>query len=542
MRPTLKEDQICRAVIEGYASDGSGVARIEGMAVFVRGANRDEVAEICIEHVGYNAAWGRAERYIERSPARREPDCPYYGTCGCCQFRHMNYAEELEAKRIRVEDALRRLGGAEIHVSAILGAEQVDRYRNKAQFPVAKGPRIGFYRPRSHDVIDVDDCLLQGEAAARLRGAVKEWMAEYSIPAYNERTFTGLVRHVYVRTNRAGRSLCCLLVNGRGVPREAELVRALRRAEPNLAGVVLGVNEKHNNVILGDSYRTLWGEDFLSDTLCGLTFRLSVPSFYQVNPAQTEVLYGKALEFAGLTGAETVLDLYCGIGTISLVMARKAGMVWGGEVVPQAVDDAIANAQRNHIENARFLCADAGEAARYLEGEWVRPDVVCVDPPRKGLAEDVVDTIADMGPQRVVYVSCDPGTLGRDVKRFAGRDYTLKKAVAVDMFPRTAHVETVCLLSKLNVKHHIEVEITMDELDLTAAESKATYDEIKAYVLEKFGFKVSQLYIAQIKRKCGIIERKNYNQSKKEDAKVPKCPPEKEAAIMDALKHFQMIP
>ena len=453
----------------------------------------------------------------------------------------MNYAEELEAKRIRVEDALRRLGGAEIHVSAILGAEQVDRYRNKAQFPVAKGPRIGFYRPRSHDVIDVDDCLLQGEAAARLRGAVKEWMAEYSIPAYNERTFTGLVRHVYVRTNRAGRSLCCLLVNGRGVPREAELVRALRRAEPNLAGIVLGVNEKHNNVILGDSYRTLWGEDFLSDTLCGLTFRLSVPSFYQVNPAQTEVLYGKALEFAGLTGAETVLDLYCGIGTISLVMARKAGMVWGAEVVPQAVDDAIANAQRNHIENARFLCADAGEAARYLEGEGVRPDVVCVDPPRKGLAEDVVDTIADMGPQRVVYVSCDPGTLGRDVKRFAGRGYTLKKAVAVDMFPRTAHVETVVLLSKLNTKQHIEVELNLDELDLTSAESKATYEEIKAYVLEHTGLKVSHLYIAQVKQKYGIIERENYNKPKSENAKQPKCPPEKEAAITEALKFFGMI-
>lgn len=537
-----REGQLCRLVIDGYASDGAGVARLDGMVVFVQGGIRGEACDVRLTHVGRSALWGRVEEVVNPSPARIFPRCLHYTKCGGCQFRHMNYAEELEAKRIRVEDALRRLGGAEIHVSAILGAEQVDRYRNKAQFPVAKGPRIGFYRPRSHDVIDVDDCLLQGEAAARLRGAVKEWVAEYSIPAYNERTFTGLVRHVYVRTNRAGRSLCCLLVNGRGVPREAELVRALRRAEPNLAGIVLGVNEKHNNVILGDSYRTLWGEDFLSDTLCGLTFRLSVPSFYQVNPAQTEVLYGKALEFAGLTGAETVLDLYCGIGTISLVMARKAGMVWGAEVVPQAVDDAIANAQRNHIENARFLCADAGEAARYLEGEGVRPDVVCVDPPRKGLAEDVVDTIADMGPQRVVYVSCDPGTLGRDVKRFAGRGYTLKKAVAVDMFPRTAHVETVCLLSKLNVKHHIEVEITMDELDLTAAESKATYDEIKAYVLEKFGFKVSQLYIAQIKRKCGIIERKNYNQSKKEDAKVPKCPPEKEAAIMDALKHFQMIP
>ena len=536
-----REGQLCRLVIDGYASDGAGVARLDGMVVFVQGGIRGEACDVRLTHVGRSALWGRVEEVVNPSPARIFPRCLHYTKCGGCQFRHMNYAEELEAKRIRVEDALRRLGGAEIHVSAILGAEQVDRYRNKAQFPVAKGPRIGFYRPRSHDVIDVDDCLLQGEAAARLRGAVKEWMAEYSIPAYNERTFTGLVRHVYVRTNRAGRSLCCLLVNGRGVPREVELVRALRRAEPNLAGIVLGVNEKHNNVILGDSYRTLWGEDFLSDTLCGLTFRLSVPSFYQVNPAQTEVLYGKALEFAGLTGAETVLDLYCGIGTISLVMARKAGMVWGAEVVPQAVDDAIANARRNHIENARFLCADAGEAARYLEGEGVRPDVVCVDPPRKGLAEDVVDTIADMGPERVVYVSCDPGTLGRDVKRFAGRGYTLKKAVAVDMFPRTAHVETVVLLSQQKPDDTIEIDLDLDELDATAAETKATYEEIKAYVWDKYHLKVSSLYISQIKRKCGLEVGQNYNLSKSENPKVPKCPPEKEVAIMGALKHFQMI-
>lgn len=537
-----REGQLCRLVIDGYASDGAGVARLDGMVVFVQGGIRGEACDVRLTHVGRSALWGRVEEVVNPSPARIFPRCLHYTKCGGCQFRHMNYAEELEAKRIRVEDALRRLGGAEIHVSAILGAEQVDRYRNKAQFPVAKGPRIGFYRPRSHDVIDVDDCLLQGEAAARLRGAVKEWMAEYSIPAYNERTFTGLVRHVYVRTNRAGRSLCCLLVNGRGVPREAELVRALRRAEPNLAGIVLGVNEKHNNVILGDSYRALWGEDFLSDTLCGLTFRLSVPSFYQVNPAQTEVLYGKALEFAGLTGTETVLDLYCGIGTISLVMARKAGMVWGAEVVPQAVDDAIANAQRNHIENARFLCADAGEAARYLEGEGVRPDVVCVDPPRKGLAEDVVDTIADMGPERVVYVSCDPGTLGRDVKRFAGRGYTLKKAVAMDMFPRTAHVETVVLLSKGEVdSKKIRVEFSLEDMDMSEFQDGATYAQLKDYVLEHSGLKVSNLYISQIKRKCGIGVGKNYNLPKSEDSRQPQCPPEKEKAIREAFKYFGMI-
>lgn len=549
-----REGQLCRLVIDGYASDGAGVARLDGMVVFVQGGIRGEACDVRLTHVGRSALWGRVEEVVNPSPARIFPRCLHYTKCGGCQFRHMNYAEELEAKRIRVEDALRRLGGAEIHVSAILGAEQVDRYRNKAQFPVAKGPRIGFYRPRSHDVIDVDDCLLQGEAAARLRGAVKEWMAEYSIPAYNERTFTGLVRHVYVRTNRAGRSLCCLLVNGRGVPREVELVRALRRAEPNLAGIVLGVNEKHNNVILGDSYRTLWGEDFLSDTLCGLTFRLSVPSFYQVNPAQTEVLYGKALEFVGLTGAETVLDLYCGIGTISLVMARKAGMVWGAEVVPQAVDDAIANARRNHIENARFLCADAGEAARYLEGEGVRPDVVCVDPPRKGLAEDVVDTIADMGPERVVYVSCDPGTLGRDVKRFAGRGYTLKKAVAVDMFPRTAHVETVVLLShkKADSYIHIDVEfgegegkIPVDSIAKRAEaykpKEKVTYKMIKEYIEAKYGFKVHTAYIAEVKRNLGLpmYDAPNAVEELKQPRKHPT--PEKVEAIKDALRYFAVI-
>lgn len=533
-----REGQLCRLVIDGYASDGAGVARLDGMVVFVQGGIRGEACDVRLTHVGRSALWGRVEEVVNPSPARIFPRCLHYTKCGGCQFRHMNYAEELEAKRIRVEDALRRLGGAEIHVSAILGAEQVDRYRNKAQFPVAKGPRIGFYRPRSHDVIDVDDCLLQGEAAARLRGAVKEWMAEYSIPAYNERTFTGLVRHVYVRTNRAGRSLCCLLVNGRGVPREAELVRALRRAEPNLAGIVLGVNEKHNNVILGDSYRTLWGEDFLSDTLCGLTFRLSVPSFYQVNPAQTEVLYGKALEFAGLTGAETVLDLYCGIGTISLVMARKAGMVWGAEVVPQAVDDAIANAQRNHIENARFLCADAGEAARYLEGEGVRPDVVCVDPPRKGLAEDVVDTIADMGPERVVYVSCDPGTLGRDVKRFAGRGYTLKKAVAVDMFPRTAHVETVVLLSRET--NPLTVEVRM-EVETGEVKEHPTYKRIQEYVQEKYGFKVHTAYIAEVKRMVGLDMHKAPNAVEQRKHEYHPCPHEKVEAIKDALRHFGLI-
>ena len=349
------------------------------------------------------------------------------------------------------------------------------------------------------------------------------------------------MRHVYVRTNRQGESLFCLLVNGKGVPQEAALVDCLRRAEPGLVGVVLGVNEKKNNVILGDRYRTLWGQGFLMDTLCGLSFRLSVPSFYQINPDQTEILYRKAAEYAELTGGETVLDLYCGIGTIGLTMARQAGAVIGAEVVPEAVEDAKENAKRNGILNARFFCGDAGEAARRLAAEGLRPDVICVDPPRKGLAPDVVETVAAMGPKRIVYVSCDPATLARDLVRFDALGYHPQQATAVDLFPRTAHVETVVLLSKLNAKQHIEVELNLDELDLTSAESKATYDEIKAYVLEKHGLKVSSLYISQVKRKCGLDVGQNYNLPKSEGGKVPKCPLEKEEAILDALRHFQML-
>ena len=538
----LAEQQIHRLTIEGYASDGSGVARLEGMVVFVQGGIRGEVCDVRLTHVGRTALWGRVHEVITPSPARVVPDCPHYGRCGGCQFRHMDYAQELEAKHTRVYDALTRLGGVEhLELPPVLGSPKVDRYRNKAQFPVSRGPRIGFYQNRTHRVVDVPDCLLQSQAAGRLRQAVKEWMTAWSVPAYDEKSRLGLVRHLYVRTNRRGESLCCLLVNGRGIPREHELVAALRSVEPGLTGVVLGINQSHSNVILGESYCTLWGRDFLSDRLCGYSFQLSVPSFYQVNPDQAEVLYSKALEFAQLTREDTALDLYCGIGTISLVLARQAGMVWGAEVVPQAVDDAVENARRNGVANARFLCGDAGEAARRLDSQGVRPGVICVDPPRKGLAEEVVDIVASMAPRRVVYVSCDPGTLGRDVKRFAGHGYVLTQAAAVDLFPRTAHVETVCLLSKLNVKEHIEVELDMDELDLTTAESKATYEEIREYVLEHTGLKVSHLYIAQVKQKYGIIERENYNKPKSENSRQPKCPPEKEAAITDALKFFGMV-
>ena len=537
----LQLNKVYTGTVEGYSSEGLGIVRLDGAVVFVPRAVRGETIDLKITKVMKTAAAGEIVKIKKSSPERTKPECPYFGVCGGCDFQHLSYAEELWAKRQRVQDALTRLGGTDLQVEEILGAKNPLHYRNKSQYPVGGDGSIGFYKGRTHAVVAVDRCMIQTEQSDATARAVGEWMRRYKVPAYDERTGKGLIRHVYVRTNRKGETLCCVLANGKQLPREPELAAYVRAAAPKTVGVVLGTNTRPGNVILGEKYRTLWGESCLMDTLCGLTFKLSVPSFYQVNRDQAEVLYGKALEFAGLTGAETVLDLYCGTGTITLCMAGKAKKVIGAEIVPAAIRDAEENAVRNHIGNAEFFCGDAADIAAKLEKDGLRPDVITVDPPRKGLAPEVIASVAAMGPSRVVYVSCDPATLGRDVKIFAGLGYQAVRAAAVDMFPGTKHVETVCLLSKLKSTQHIEVELDMDELDLTAAEKKATYDEIKAYVLEKYGLKVSSLYISQVKRKCGLDVGQNYNLSKKEDAKVPQCPPEKEAAIMAALKHFQMI-
>ena len=531
--------------ITGYTAEGMGVARWEGRVVFIPGTILGERWEVQLLKVKTNVAWGRAVRLLAPSPERVELDCPLAGRCGGCQYRHMTYEEELRAKRQRVQDALTRVGGVSLELPQVLGAENPLRYRNKVQFPVAqekRGLAVGYYRSRSHDVLDVDDCLLQPESVTTLRRTFKGWMERYRVPAYDEGTCQGLIRHLYVRTNQAGEALCCVVANGTRLPHAPELVQSLRQAVPALAGLVLNTNTKDTNVILGPNYRIIWGRDFLEERLCGMTFRLSVPSFFQINRAQTERLYAQALEFAGLTGRETVLDLYCGIGTISLALAQRAGQVIGAEIVPEAVQDAQANAARNQVDNARFLCGDAGEAAFQLAAEGVRPQVICVDPPRKGLAPEVPEILASMAPERIVYVSCDPATLARDVKRFGELGYPAVKAQAVDLFPRTAHVETVVLLSKGEIdSKKVRVEFSLEDMDMSGFQKGATYEQIKAYVLEKYGLKVSSLYISQVKRKCGLDVGQNYNLSKKEDAKVPQCPPEKEAAIMEALKHFHMV-
>ena len=540
--PALEKNRIYRAHIDGYSSEGLGIARIDGQVVFVHGAVRGETCDVLVMKVLKNAAFGKIAALAEPSPARRQPDCPYYGRCGGCDFRHMSYEEELWAKRARVQDALTRIGGAEVTVEEILGAEQPLHYRNKSIYPISPAGEVGFYRARSHQVVHVEHCLIQKPEADALAQAVRDYIARFQVEPYNEATGRGLLRHLYVRTSCRGESLACLLVNGSRLPHEQELVDMLRAAVPGVCGVVLGENTRRGNAILGDRYRTLWGRDYLTDTLCGLELRLSVPSFYQVNHDQAQRLYEKALEYAGLTGRELAVDLYCGAGTITQVLARRARHVIGGEIVPEAIRDAEDSARRNGVENVEFLCGDASRLAAELRQRGLRPDVICVDPPRKGLAPDVVEAAASMTPGRIVYVSCDPATLARDVARFAPLGYCPVRACAVDLFPGTAHVETVVLLSKGEIdSKKVRVEFSLEDMDMSEFQDGATYPQIKEYVLEHTGLKVSNLYISQIKRKCGLEVGKNYNLPKSEDSRQPQCPPEKEKAIREAFKYFGMI-
>ena len=532
-----EKNRVYRARIEGYTSEGLGVARIDGQAVFVHRALRGEDCDVLILKVLKNAAFGKAVRVYEPSPHRVEPDCPYYGRCGGCDFRHMDRTEELAAKRQRVQDALRRIGGSAVTVEGIDGGAPL-HYRNKSQYPVAADGSVGFYKARSHQVVPVAQCLIQKPQADAAAQALRTYIASCGVSCYDEKTRRGLVRHLYIRTNGAGQSLICVAANGKKLPREEELVRLLRQAAPETVGVVLGVNTQPTGAVLGTEYRTLWGADVLTDTLCGLTFRLSVPSFYQVNREMAERLYARAVEFAGLTGTETVLDLYCGAGTITLAMADKAKKVIGAEIVAPAVENARENAAAGGVENAEFFCGDAADIAVKLAAEHLRPDVICVDPPRKGLAPAVIDAMVQMAPKRIVYVSCDPATLGRDVKLLEQKGYKALRATAVDLFPRTAHVETVVLLSRET--NPLTVEVRM-EVETGEVKEHPTYKRIQEYVQEKYGFKVHTAYIAEVKRMVGLDMHKAPNAVEQKKHEYHPCPPEKVEAIKDALRHFGLI-
>ena len=550
----LAKNQEHTVTIEGYGEGGMGVARIDGRVVFVHGALRGEKCRVLILKTLKSVAFAKVLEVIEPSGARIESDCPYFPRCGGCTYRHIRYEEELRLKKQRVQDNLSRIGGSDVTVEEILGARDTLRYRNKAQYPVSKDGAVGFYRARTHEVIECEHCLLVKPEADAAAEALREYMQSCRVAGYDEKTGRGLVRHLYIRSNAAGESLVCVLVNGDKLPKEDRLVALLRDACPKCTGIVLGTNTKKGNVILGDRYRTLWGSDRLEDTLCGKTFRLSVPSFYQVNRVQAERLYAKAIEFAGLTGQETVLDLYCGAGTITLALSDHAKKVLGAEIVPEAIDDARENAARNGVKNAEFFCGDASDVAKKLARENLRPDVITVDPPRKGLAADVVESIAEMQPGRVVYVSCDSATMARDVKRLADLGYTAQRACAVDMFPRADHIETVVLLShkKADSYIHIDVEfgegegkIPVDSIAKRAEaykpKEKVTYKMIKEYIEAKYGFKVHTAYIAEVKRNLGLpmYDAPNAVEELKQPRKHPT--PEKVEAIKDALRYFAVI-
>ena len=546
----LQKNQLLTLRIERLSNDGSGVAHSsEGEAVFVPGTAPGDEAQVRIVKDCGRYAFGILDKLLTPSPDRIPVDCAVAGPCGGCSLRHLDYAAELRAKQESVADAFRRIGGLDVPVLDALPSPEVDRYRNKVQFPVGRdkdgAPCIGFYAGRTHRIVPCPDCKLQPGVLNDIGNTLCAFFAAHGIQPYDEERGKGLVRHIFLRRGaHSGQIMVCLVCTRPKLPHSDALVALLREKFRDIATILINVNAKKTNVILGEESVTLYGPGCIEDTLCGVPVRLGPLSFYQVNTLAAERLYGVAAEYAQLEPDDVLLDLYCGMGTIGLSMVGHCRELIGVEIIPEAIDSAKANAARMGdavAAKSRFFCADAGEAAARLAAEGLRPDVIMLDPPRKGCDETTLSAVVQMSPRRVVYVSCNPSTAARDAAWLEEHGYHAEKVQPVDLFPRTRHCETVVLLSKLKVNHHIEIELKMDELDLTSAESKATYDEIKTYVLEKYGLKVSQLYIAQVKRKCGIIERKNYNVSKKENAKVPQCPPEKEAAIMDALKHFQMI-
>lgn len=547
----LQKNQILTLRIERLSSDGSGVAHsADGEAVFVPGTAPGDEARVRIVKDCGRYAFGILDELLTPSPDRIPVDCPVAGPCGGCSLRHLDYAAELRAKQESVLDAFRRIGGLEVPVLDILPSPDVDRYRNKVQFPVGIDkngvPCIGFYAGRTHRIVPCPDCKLQPSVLNEIGNALCAFFARQGIRPYDEQSGKGLVRHIFLRRGaHSGQIMVCLVCTRAKLPHAEQLCTVLRGQFPAISTILLNVNAKNTNVILGSENHILYGPGYIEDTLCGVPVRLGPLSFYQVNTLAAERLYGVAAQYAQLTPDDTLLDLYCGMGTIGLSMAEQCRELIGVEIVPEAIESAKANAARMGeavAAKSRFFCADAGQAATQLAAEGLHPDIVMLDPPRKGCDEATLSAVVRMAPRRVVYVSCNPATAARDAAWLERNGYHAEKVQPVDLFPRTKHCETVVLLSKGEIdSKKVRVEFSLEDMDMSGFQKGATYEQIKAYVLEHTGLKVSSLYISQIKRKCGLDVGQNYNLSKKEDAKVPKCPPEKEAAIRDALKYFQMI-
>jgi len=555
----MQKNDLVTVAIEDIGVGGEGIGKVDGYTLFIKDAIIGDVVEAKIVKAKKNYGYARLMNIVTPSENRVEkPACPMARRCGGCQIQEMKYGAQLAFKEGKVRGNLERIGEVPTELldkvmQPIVGMEEPFHYRNKAQFPIGTDKEghiiTGFYAGRTHSIIPNTDCALGVAVNQKILEIIMHFMENNHISAYDEEKHKGLVRHVLIRYGfKTDEIMVCLVINGEKLPHAEKLVDKLCKI-PGMTSITISVNKAKTNVIMGNEIKLLWGQTYITDYIGNVKYQISPLSFYQVNPLQTEKLYGLALDYADLNGNETVWDLYCGIGTISLFLAQNAKQVYGVEIVPQAIDDARNNAKINDITNAEFYVGKAEEVLpeyyrEYQEshgGETAHADVIVVDPPRKGCEESLLQTIVDMQPGKVVYVSCDSATLARDVKFLRESGYELKKITPVDQFPNTVHVETVVLLSQQKPDDTIEIDLDLDELDATSAELKATYQEIKDYVLKEFGLKVSSLYISQVKRKCGIEVGENYNLPKSENARVPQCPKEKEEAIKAALKYFAMI-
>ena len=547
----LQKNQLLTLRIERLSNDGSGVAHSsEGEAVFVPGTAPGDEAQVRIVKDCGRYAFGILDKLLTPSPDRIPVDCAVAGPCGGCSLRHLDYTAELRAKQESVADAFRRIGGLDVPVLDALPSPEVNRYRNKVQFPVGRdkdgAPCIGFYAGRTHRIVPCPDCKLQPGILNDIGNTLCAFFAAHGIQPYDEERGKGLVRHIFLRRGaHSGQIMVCLVCTRPKLPHSDELVVLLRERFSDIATILINVNAKKTNVILGEESVTLYGPGCIEDTLCGVPVRLGPLSFYQVNTLAAERLYGVAAEYARLEPDDVLLDLYCGMGTIGLSMANHCRELIGVEIIPEAIDSAKANAARMGdaiAAKSRFFCADAGEAAARLAAEGLRPDVIMLDPPRKGCDETTLSAVVQMSPRRVVYVSCNPSTAARDAAWLGQHGYRAEKVQPVDLFPRTKHVECVIALSKGEIdSKKVRVEFSLEGMDTSGLQKGATYPEIKARVLEQTGLKVSSLYISQVKQKCGLEVRENHHKAKSENTKQPQCPKEKEDAIVEALKHFQMI-
>ena len=568
------KDELLEIKITDMGNDGEGIGKVDGYTLFVKDAVVGDTVLVKIMKAKKNYAYAHLEKVITPSPFRVEPKCPYARPCGGCTLQALDYGKQLELKASKVANNIIRIGGfdAEYVMSIaepIVGMDEPYRYRGKSQFPFGKDKNgkvvTGFYAGRTHNIIANNDCVIGVEENREILEIILHHMEEYGVQPYDESTGRGVIRHVLIRKGFAtGELMVCLVINsgvkkGEYIPAQDKLITALCRVE-GMTSISVSLNDKNTNVIMGDRIVNLWGRETIRDVVhmlnvdngTDITFEISPLSFYQVNPLQMEKLYSIALQYAKLTGKEDVWDLYCGIGTISLFLAKSARRVIGVEIIPEAIEDAKRNARNNGIDNATFFVGKAEEVLPeyYAQtasdedgvGDMRHPDVIVVDPPRKGCDIDCLNTMLKMKPDRIVYVSCDSATLARDLRILCDGGYSLERFRPVDMFGHSGHVESVVLLSQQKADDYLEVEIDLDELDATSAETKATYEEIKKYVAEhNDGMKVSNLYIAQVKKKCGIELGQNFNLPKSENAKQPQCPKEKEDAIVEALKAFQMI-